>query len=178
MKAYYDDHRGSFHRPPRLRLRQVTVANEAEAQRLAGLLRQGADIGWLARQSSTDGYKDSGGDRGWVVPGQTGEPFEKALFEAKPGDVIGPNVVAGGCSVVRVDAREEQGIYEYKEVSGNVRKAVESEKAQQAIHELIQKLRSRSKIEVYDERVAALQITAAPADENAPPHGMPPSPEP
>jgi peptidyl-prolyl cis-trans isomerase C len=178
MAAWYERHRESYHRPPRLRLRQITVATEAEAGRLAGLVRQGADAGWLARQHSTDGFRDAGGDRGWVTPKGTGEAFEEALFEAKPGDVLGPTPAPEGFTVVRVEAREEQGIYDYKEVSGNVRKSVQDEKLQQAIHGVIQKLRSRSKIEVYEDRLAALQISATPAAEAAPAHGAPPMPRP
>jgi parvulin-like peptidyl-prolyl isomerase len=176
--AWYERHKESYHRPPRLRLRQITVATEPEAQRLAALVRQGTDMAWLARQHSTDGYKDAGGDRGWVTPKATGEAFEATLFEAKAGDVLGPNAVSEAFTVVRVEAREEQGIYDYREVSGNVRKAVEDEKLQQAIHGVIQKLRSRSKIEVYEDRVATLQISAAAAAEAASPHAAPPAPEP
>lgn len=176
--AWYERNKESYHRPPRLRLRQVTVATEAEAQRLAALARQGADVGWLARQHSTDGFKDAGGDRGWVTPKATGEAFEAALLEAKPGDVLGPQPAPEGFYVVRVEAREEQGIYPYDEISGNVRKAVEDQKVQQAIDAVIQKLRSRSKIEVYEDRVAALRISVAPAGGAAPSHGMPPMPEP
>ncbi len=176
--AWYERNKESYHRPPRLRLRQITVATEEEAQRLATLVRQGTDVAWLARQHSKDGYKNAGGDRGWVTPKATGEAFEVALFEAKAGDVLGPNPAPEGFTVVRVEAREEQGIYDYKEISGNVRKAVEDEKLQQAIHAVIQKLRSRSKIEIYEDRVAALQISASPAAEAAPSHAAPPRPEP
>ena len=176
--AWYERHKESYHRPPRLRLRQVTVATEAEARRIAALVRQGTDVAWLARQHSTDGYKSAGGDRGWVTPKATGEALEAALFEAKAGDVLGPNPAAEGFTVVRVEAREEQGIYDFKEISGNVRKAVEDDKLQQAIHAVIQKLRSRSKIEVYEDRVAALRIVASPAAAAAPSHGAAPRPEP
>ena len=176
--AWYERNKESYHRPPRLRLRQITVATEEEAQRLATLVRQGADVAWLARQHSTDGYKDAGGDRGWVIPKATGEAFEAALFGANAGDVLGPNPAPEGFTVVRVEAREEQGIYDYDEISGNVRKAVEDEKLQQAIHAVIQKLRSRSKIEIYEDRVAALQISASPAAEEAPSHAAPLTPQP
>jgi len=176
--AWYERNKESYHRPPRLHLRQITVATEAEAQRLAALIRQGTDVAWLARQHSTDGYKDAGGDRGWVTPKGTGGAFEAALFEAKAGDVLGPNPAPEGFTVVRVEAREEQGIYDYNEISGNVRRAVEDEKVQQAIHAVIQKLRSRSKIEIYEDRVAALQISASPAAEEAPSHAAPPTPQP
>jgi peptidyl-prolyl cis-trans isomerase C len=176
--AWYERNKESYHRPPRLRLRQITVATEEEAQRLATLVRQGADVAWLARQQSTDGYKNAGGDRGWVTPKATGEAFEAALFGAKAGDVLGPSPAPEGFTVVRVEAREEQGIYDYNEISGNVRKAVEDEKLQQAIHAVIQKLRSRSKIEIYEDRLAVLQISASPAAEAAPSHAAPPRPEP
>ncbi len=177
MTAWYEQHKQAYHRPPRLHLRQITVPTEAEAQRLADLVRQGADVGWLARQHSTDGYKDAGGDRGWVTPKGTGEAFENALFEAKAGDVLGPVPAPEGFSVVRVEAREEQGLYGYKEVSGNVRQVVEQEKLQQAIHARVQKLRSRSKIEVHEDRLAALQFSAT-RTEATPSHAAPPKPQP
>jgi parvulin-like peptidyl-prolyl isomerase len=171
MQAYYEAHKEAFHRPPRVHVHQVTVPTEEEAQRLAGLLRQGTDVGWLARQRSVDGFKDSGGDRGWVVPGRTGEAADEALFTAKAGEVLGPSATADGFAVVQVDAREEQGIYEFKEISGNVRKAVRDQKVEQAIDELVKKLRSRSKIKIHEDVLASLRITAAPAEEKAHPGG-------
>ena len=176
-QAYYDAHKESLHRPPRVHVHQVTVPTEEEASRLAGLVRQGTDIGWLARQHSTDGFKDSGGDRGWVVPGRTGKVLDEALLTAKTGEVLGPNAAAEGFAVVQVDAREEQGIYDFKEISGNVRKAVRDQKVEQAIDELVRKLRSRSKIEVHEDVLASLRITAAPAEEKAHPGGRMAPPE-
>jgi parvulin-like peptidyl-prolyl isomerase len=171
MQAYYEAHRESFHRPPRVHVHQVTVATEEEAKRLAGLVRQGTDIAWLARRSSIDGFKDQGGDRGWVVPGQAGESLDQGLLTAKPGEVLGPGPTAQGFAILQVDAREEQGIYEFKEISGNVKKAVQDQKVEQAIDELVTKLRSRSKIEVHEDVLASLRITAAPAEEKAHPGG-------
>jgi peptidyl-prolyl cis-trans isomerase C len=178
MQAYYEANKEGFHRPPRVHLHQVTVPTEEEAKRLAGLLRQGADVGFLARQHSIDGFKDAGGDRGWVVPGRTGAALDEALFTAKPGDILGPYAGAEGFAVAQVDAREEQGIYDFKEISGNVRKAVQDQKVEKAIDELVTKLRSRSKIEVREDVLASLRITASPAEEKAHPGGPMGPPEP
>jgi peptidyl-prolyl cis-trans isomerase C len=171
MQAYYEAHKEGFHRPPRVHVHQITVPTEEEAKRLAGLVRQGADIGWLARQHSVDGFKVAGGDRGWVVPGRSGDAADEALFTARPGEVLGPEAAAEGFAIVQVDAREEQGIYDFKEISGNVHKAVKDQKVEQAIDELVRKLRSRSKIEVREDVLASLRITAAPAEEKAHPGG-------
>ena len=179
MAAWYERHKESYHRPPRLRLRQVTVATEAEAQRLAALVRQGTDVAWLARQHSTDGYKERGRRPGLGDPEGDGRgPRGRAARGEGRRRARAHRRAAEGFTVVRVEAREEQGIYDFKEVSGNVRKAVEDEKVQQAVHAVIQKLRSRSKIEVYEDRVAALRIVASPAAAAAPSHGAPPRPEP
>jgi len=162
MKAYYEEHKEGFHRPPRLQLRQVTVESEEEARRLLELLKSGTDIAWLARRHSIDGFKGAGGDRGWVVAGRNGGPFRDALFEARPGDVLGPEEAGEGFVVAQVGAREEQGVYAFDEVSGNVRKAVEAAKTQDAIHRFVQTLRSRSTIEIHQDVVAAMEITARP----------------
>jgi parvulin-like peptidyl-prolyl isomerase len=170
MERYFQEHRSRFHRPPRVHIGQITVTEEAEAERVAELLRQGTDLAWLARQHSVDRFREAGGDRGWVTPGRTGDPTEEALFEAEPGDVLGPSAAPEGFVVVRVDAREEQGIYDFEEVSGNVREAVYDVEFQRTLHEFIQKLRSRSEIDIHEETLATLRITGTPVEEKGP-HG-------
>ncbi len=52
-----------------------------------------------------------------------------------------------------------------------LKKAVQDQKVEQAIDGLVTKLRSRSKIEVHEDVLASLRITAAPAEEKAHPGG-------
>jgi parvulin-like peptidyl-prolyl isomerase len=177
MQVYYEAHKEAFHRPPRVHARQITVASEEEAARLAALLEQGTDVAWLARQHSTDAFKDAGGDRGWVVPRRSGDSLEEALFEAQPGDVLGPVERDGGFIVVLVGAREEQGLYTLEEIGGNVRKTLSEQKAQQALHDFIQTLRDRSEITIHEDVLAAMRITGSPVEETAHSGTTPPSGE-
>jgi parvulin-like peptidyl-prolyl isomerase len=178
MESYYEENKNQYRRPPRVRVGQISVATEEEAERLAGLLRQGADLAWLARQHSIDGFKDSGGDRGWMTPGRGGDPIDGALVEAQTGDVLGPEKLGENFLVVRVLAREEQGIYDFQEVSGNIRQEVYDKKFQLALHDYIQKLRSRSEIVVNEDVLAALKITATPVEGSTHATEMPPSQRP
>jgi parvulin-like peptidyl-prolyl isomerase len=177
MDAYYEAHKEAFHRPPRVHLGQITVASEEEAARLVGLLEQGADLAWLARQHSTDPFKDAGGDRGWVVPRRNADSLEEALFEAQPGDVLGPIERGDVFLVVLVGAREEQGIYTLEEIGGNVRKTLSEQKAQQALHDFIQTLRDRSEIILHEDVLATMRITGSPVEETAHSGTTPPSGE-
>jgi len=165
MEAYYAAQKEAFHRPPRVRLGQITVAEEEEAQRLAGLLKEGADLAWLARQHSTDNFKDAGGDRGWVTPTRSGDPLEEALFEAETGEVLGPAKRGDAWVVVQVGAREEQGVYTLEEIGGNIRKTLSDRKAQQALHEFIQTLRERSEIVVHEDVLGTMRIGGAPVED-------------
>jgi peptidyl-prolyl cis-trans isomerase C len=174
MESYYEEHRNQFHRPPRVRIGQITVANREEAERLAELLRQGADLAWLVRQHSIDDFKDAGGDRGWTTPKRSGDPIEEALFEALPGDVFGPAAIDGSFVVVRVMARDDQGVFNFQEISGNIRQAVFDLKFQESLHEYIQKLRSRSEIVVNEDVLNTLEITGAPSEAGTHSMGSPP----
>jgi len=170
MESYYEEHKNQLHRPPQVRIGQITVTDLEEAERLAELLREGADLAWLARQHSTDAFREAGGDRGLVTPKRSGDPIEEALFEAQPGDVLGPTAYGENFLVARVIAREERGIYEFSEVAGNMRQAVFDAEFQASLHEYIQKLRSRSEIVINEDVLASLQITGT--QEEGQPHGM------
>jgi peptidyl-prolyl cis-trans isomerase C len=174
-KAAYEAHRTEFRKPPRVHVGQITVAAREEAERLAELLRQGADLAWLARQHSIDRFKDAGGDRGWMVPARGVDPEQDALFNAEVGDVVGPTGVPGNFVVLRVGAREEQGFLDFEQVKSTVRSMVYTEKYKIALDTLIQTLRSRSEVTIHRDVLASLKITGGPIDEDAQapaaPHG-------
>ena len=169
MEAYYRDHLRQFTRPPRIRLGQITVAAEEEARRIAGLLRDGADLAWLARQHSIDRFKESGGDRGWVEPGSSG--FDQRLLSAGIGDVLDPVGVRGNYVVLKVTARQERDPYSFDQVSGNVRSAVSSRKMRAAIEQLMDTLRARSEIEIDRELLASLRLGGSPSESEERPSG-------
>lgn len=173
MEAYYEARRESFGEPPRLRLAQITLPTREEAERIARLAAEGADFAWLARRHSTDGYREAGGDKGWVEPRPGVDALNDALLAASVGDVLPPFETAESAVVHKVTVREERGLYTFDEVSGNVRRAVYDQKARQAIDELVTVLRERSEIVVHDEVLDRLAVEGA-ADEERAPGGMMP----
>lgn len=171
MEAYYEENRDSFRRPPRLHLSQITVETEEEAGRLAGLLREGADVRWLARKHSIDRFKDAGGERGWIVPSPNTDAFNDRLLEARAGDVVGPVGGPGNFMVMRVDIREEQGPYPFEEVTGNVRSILFRERFGELLDEYLEKLRSRSEIVVHQDALESMRITGVAREGPEPPAG-------
>ena len=172
MEAYFAEHRDGFRKPPRVHLSQITVASAEEAERVAGLARGGADFAWLARQHSTDNFRQAGGDKGWVEPRPGIDTLNEALLGARVGDVLDP-VPSGEQHVIyKVTGLEAQGSYTFQEVSGNVRQALFSRKATAAIDELVTTLRERSKIVIHQEVLDRLALTGTVDETEKAPTGM------
>lgn len=163
-RDYYEQYKDSYEKPPRLHVSQITVETREQAAELAELLRQGTDMAWLARQHSIDRFRDSGGDRGWMVPTPGLDPIQQAIFEGEPGDVLGPFGAPGNFIVMRVVARESQGVYGFEELAATAERAVYDAKFGVALDEVVQSLRSRSEIVINDEALAAMRISGEPEE--------------
>lgn len=171
MEAYYEANKDRFKQPPRLHVSQVTVETEEEAERLAALLRDGADITWLARKHSIDRFKEAGGERGWTVPSPNTDAYNDRLLEAQAGDVVGPVGGPGNYMVIKVDVREEQGTYPFEDVSGNVRSILFRQRFAELLDEYLGKLRSRSEIVVHRGALESMSITGVARESSEPPSG-------
>jgi parvulin-like peptidyl-prolyl isomerase len=158
-RDWYDANRERFRRPPLLNVSQITVATEAEADEIVSLARSGADFAWLARQRSLDESRHRGGDRGWM-PANKGLPaFLRELVSAAEGAVLGPRKEGDRWLVARVNLVEDQGVYDFREVSGNVHQQVLDRKIAERIGDTLATLRERSEIWIDSAAVEALRIT-------------------
>jgi len=60
--------------------------------------------------------------------------------------------------VLQVLAREEQGTYGWKEVSGNIRNILVSEKSRKTIDGYMTKLRERARITIDEKLIASMGV--------------------
>ena len=160
-RAHYEENREQLRRPPRVRLGQITVPDREQAESIADALRAGSDLGWLARQHSTDGLRDKGGLQDWSEARSSGTTISAPLLEAAPGTVLDPVQREESWVVYQVVAREEQGVFSYEEVSGNMREAVFRRKFTEVLDRFIRTARSRSEIEVREDVLAGLQLSGS-----------------
>ncbi|HYD33100.1 MAG TPA: peptidylprolyl isomerase [Methylophilaceae bacterium] len=128
------------------------VVSEEEAQHRLRTVRErlvngGAEFAEMARQYSEDGTAASGGDLGWVNPGDTVPPFEKAMNELQPGEISEPVRSPFGFHLIQVLERRKQDMT--KEAARlKARQEIRARKSEEAYQDWVRELRDRAYVEL------------------------------
>ncbi len=121
-KKYYDEHKEDFKVEEKRVLNYVlfsTAPTHKDSMRVYQLAedilkeaKSGADFAKLADEYSDDpSVQTNHGDLGYFKRGDMDPAFEKAVFAAKPGDIIGPVKTRFGLHIIKiVDRKKENGV--------------------------------------------------------------------
>ena len=156
VEAYFKAHRRNFVEPPRAEVVDIHLKDKDKADSLLALIRSGADIEKLAEKHST--LKRPGRLR-WRFPvvkdeiceNIFGREFIDAVFGAKVGEVVGPIKVKGGYAIFKVLERRGARPRSLEEVKRQVISALRREKEEKLLGELLEKLRRKYRVVVYED---------------------------
>jgi peptidyl-prolyl cis-trans isomerase D len=134
LMAYYEEHVEDYVLGEQGNARHILIripAGADDAQRadaklhadgVAEIARAGGDFAELAAKHSEDpGSKDSGGDLGWFGRGEMVAEFEEAVFNAKPGEIVGPVESQFGYHVIKVEGFRPERQQPFEEVKEQVK---------------------------------------------------------
>ncbi len=132
-------------------IKLTEVVSEQEAKRKIDNIKERLDNGGkfeeLARQFSEDGSANNGGDLGWVNPGDTVPPFEKAMNVLGLGEISEPVLSPFGWHVIQVIERRQQDMT--KEASRlKARQEIRARKSEEAYQDWIREMRDRAFVEL------------------------------
>lgn len=119
---------------------------KAEAEAVAARLKEGADFAELARQHSKDGSAATGGDLGWLRPGEIQPLFEEAILKLGQGGVTEPIKSEVGYHLFRLEEREALTEEALAQLRQQARDLLVQKKAQERFEEWVQGLRQRALI--------------------------------
>lgn len=132
-------------------LKLSEVVSEKDAKRKIDGIKERIDNGTkfedMARQYSEDGSANNGGDLGWVNPGDTVPPFEKAMDALGLGEISEPVLSPFGWHIIQVLERRQQDMT--KEASRlKARQEIRLRKSEEAYQDWIRELRDRAFVEL------------------------------
>jgi peptidyl-prolyl cis-trans isomerase SurA len=132
-------------------LRRSEIQSLAEARAKLAQLRdrivQGDDFAALARAHSEDsGNAASGGDLGWVSPGQMVPEFERAMDALKPGEISQTVRTSFGEHLIQVLARRSQDVSEDR-LLASARQQIHMRKAGERYEQWARQLRDEAYVE-------------------------------
>lgn len=151
--------------PPQdeVRARHILVATKEEAQEILKKLQGGAKFEELAKAQTIDtASAQNAGDLGYFTVDQMVEPFAKAAFAMKPGEVSKePVETQFGWHVIKVEDKRKQTPPTFEQAAPELRGMV----AQDIAGEAVDALRNAAKIETFniDGTPMQAEAPAAPA---------------
>lgn len=124
---------------------------EAARKKAEGLLKEvqgGADFAEVAKKGSDCPSAPKGGDLGFFPHGQMVEPFDKAAFGLKTGEMSGLVETQFGFHIIKVEERKEAGLVPEPEVAPEIKDYLKQQKLVEAVEARLKALRTKAKIEI------------------------------
>lgn len=107
VKKYYEEE----YRPD-IRARHILVEDEETAKEVKSKLDAGEKFEDLAKEYSTDGTAEKGGDLDWFGPGAMVPPFEEAAYALEVNEISDPVQTQHGFHIIQVTDKKEKEPYE------------------------------------------------------------------
>ena len=147
VRKYYQDNPQQFERPEQVRVRQIVVSTEAEAQQVLEQLQGNPDFAALAREKSTAPEAGQGGDLGYFSRGEMPAEFN-VVFALPKGGVSGVVKSPYGFHVFKLENKRPAGPLGLEEASPSIREKLTHEKQDRRYQQWLKELRSRTKFVV------------------------------
>lgn len=131
-----------------IKINELTSEGEAKLkiQKIKERLDGGEDFAELAKLYSEDTSASSGGDLGWLSPGDTVPEFEKTMNALLPGQVSNPVKSQFGWHLIQVLERRTQDVSVNRRRQ-EARQAIRNKKTDVVIQEWLRQLRDQAYIE-------------------------------
>ena len=170
VRGLYNEQQKLAKRSEEIHARQIVTATQADAEAVKKLLSTGASFEALAMEKSIDAAtRFNGGDLGYFTTDVMPGAYDAALKVAKPGQIVGPVPVQGGFAVIKVEDRRLEQPLSLDAARPQIVRFLTYDQ----IRDLLEKLRSRSKVEVLVKADTPRGAAPPPADAPKPAPAQP-----
>jgi peptidyl-prolyl cis-trans isomerase C len=160
VRRYYQANIHEFEKPEQVRVRQIVVTTDSEAQKVLALLRAGTDFRQVAREKSTAPEAEQGGDLGYFAMGDMPAEFN-VVFGMQKGDISGIVKSPYGYHIFKLEDKRKAGTIGLEEASREITEKLRKEKEDGRFKAWLKGLRARTKFVVNYQPLIEEQAAAA-----------------
>ncbi|MCB0377596.1 MAG: peptidyl-prolyl cis-trans isomerase [Bdellovibrionales bacterium] len=156
IKSYYEEHKESFKIPARIKLQQIVLANEFQANKVFDSLKNGSDFEQLAKSYSIGEEGQKGGHLGWVDKGTL--PVFDAVFKIPIKRVSKPQKSPYGYHIFRLLDRVKGRQKPFNEVKEQISQVLQEQAAEESYKSWLEKQLQLVSVRKNDESIKNIQI--------------------
>lgn len=157
LEEYYSTHQKEFLKPVRVRLQQITLKTEEEANEVLKNLKEGADFSWAAKRKSIDSARENGGDTGWLALSEIPESLRGEISKLKKGEmspVLKFNMLYG---IVKLIGKTEDEVEDFAKVKDAVFRSCFNVRFKELFDNYVSQLKKDAEIIIYEDEVKAFE---------------------
>lgn len=147
----------------KVNFQQIIVNTKEDAEGVLKDLKRGEDFNNMAKTRSTAKNASKGGQIGYVIPnteyfkGELSEEDEKKIFNLKDNELSEPIKTRQGYAIFKAVSRKELSEQEMESRKNYLKYKIQKTKIDQAKDALLDRLRSKAKIETLDKNIKQLE---------------------
>ena len=147
LEKAYEAYKKEFPKVDEVKARHILVADEAKAKELISKLNDGGDFAELAKENSTDGTAQTGGDLGFFAKADVVPEFAEVAFELKKDTYTKePVKTQFGYHVIKKEDMRKRPVPEFEQT----KPFLESNLRRDILNELMDEWKKDAKIERFD----------------------------
>jgi parvulin-like peptidyl-prolyl isomerase len=163
IEAYYNDHIDDYTILEQVKVQEIQLDSEDDANKVLSQLRMGADFAKLAKEKSTRSWAaKKGGDLGWLdkrrYPNVSG-----AALEMRVGQLGGPIQDGPKYSVIKVLDKKPAEPKPFEDVSPTIKDLLLRKKKTDAVSTWLEKAKAEKGVEIFED-VLQSTVTTVPKE--------------
>jgi peptidyl-prolyl cis-trans isomerase C len=144
---YYEDHRPSFQIGPKVRARQIVVADGEEAIQILKRLKKGENFEKVAMEKSLGPEKVQGGDLGYFSQGEKPTEFDH-VFTMEMGVISEVIKSPYGYHIFKLEERIEPRQIPFEEAKLGILQELEQKKGEENYQKWLKSLKGKAKVKI------------------------------
>ncbi|MFQ6038128.1 MAG: peptidylprolyl isomerase, partial [Candidatus Aminicenantales bacterium] len=155
IRAYYEEHKGEFLLPERVKVSQILLANEERAVGVRERLKDSTEEEFrkVAREESVGVEAAKGGEMGVFEMGQLPYEMEKVIFPLDVGELSPVLESSYGFHIFRLDARYEPELVSVEKAAPSIKARLLSQKIKQRLSERLEQLKKSMEWDIFPQNL-------------------------